>query len=97
MLGIPKGITSYGIELKICDNKRQKLKSVSQKLRKKKRKSDKTVFLAKSKLYSIKLLISKASIYSSISDEKFILTNNVVKEYHNLKEEIKNVKIETVL
>ena len=55
------------------------------------------VFLAKSKLYSIKLLISKASIYSSISDEKFILTNNVVNEYHNLKEEIKDLKFEIVL
>lgn len=78
-------------------HKRQKLKSVSQKLRKKKRKHDKMVFLAKSKLYSIKLLISKASIYSSISDEKFILTNNVVNEYHNLKEEIKDLKFEIVL
>ena len=78
-------------------HKRQKLKSVSQKSRKKKRKHDKMVFLAKSKLYSIKLLISKASIYSSISDERFILTNNVVKEYHNLKEEIKDLKIEIVL
>ena len=78
-------------------HKRQKLKSVSQKSRKKKRKHDKMVFLAKSKLYRIKLLISKASIYSSISDEKFILTNNVVKEYHNLKEEIKDLKIEIVL
>ena len=78
-------------------HKRQKLKSVSQKPRKKKRKHDKMVFLAKSKLYSIKLLISKASIYSSISDERFILTNNVVKEYHNLKEEIKDLKIEIVL
>ena len=55
------------------------------------------VFLAKSKLYRIKLLISKASIYSSISDEKFILTNNVVKEYHDLKEDIKDVKIEIVV
>ena len=78
-------------------HKRQKLKSVSQKLRKKKRKHDKMVFLAKSKLYSIKLLISKASIYSSISDEKFILTNNVVNEYHNLKEEIKDLNFEIVL
>lgn len=78
-------------------HKRQKLKSVRQKLRKKKRKHDKMVFLAKSKLYSIKLLISKASIYSSISDEKFILTNNVVNEYHNLKEEIKDLKFEIVL
>ena len=77
-------------------HKRQKLKSVSQKSRKKKRKHDKMVFLAKSKLYSIKLSISKASIDSNISDEKFILTNNVVKEYHNLKEEIKNLKIEIV-
>ena len=55
------------------------------------------VLLAKSKLYSIKLLISKASTYSSISDEKFILTNNVLKEYHNLKEEIKDLKFEIVL
>ena len=48
--------------------------------------------LAKSPLNNIDTLISKASIDSNISHNKFFLINNVLKEYDNMKEEIKNVK-----
>ena len=45
--------------------------------------------LAKSKLNSIEVLISKALIYSVISHDEFILINNMLKEYEKIKEEIK--------
>ena len=49
--------------------------------------------LAKSKLNSIEVLISKALIDSNISHNEFVLIENVLKEYGNMKEEIDNLKI----
>ena len=49
--------------------------------------------LAKFKLNSIEVLISKALIDSVISHDEFVLINNVLKEYNKMKEEIKNMKI----
>ena len=46
--------------------------------------------MAKSKLNSIEVLISKALIDSNISHNKFVLINNVLKEFYDIKEEIKN-------
>ena len=46
--------------------------------------------LAKSKLNSIEVLISKAVIDSNISLGEFVLINNVLKKFHDLKEKIKN-------
>ena len=48
---------------------------------------------AKSKLNSKEVLISKALIDSNISHDEYVLINNVLKEYDNIKEEIKNLKI----
>ena len=48
--------------------------------------------LAKGTLSSIEVLISKALIDSNISHEEFIVINNVLKGYGNMKEEIKNLK-----
>ena len=48
--------------------------------------------LAKSELNSVKVLISKALIDSSISHDEFVLINNVLKEYKYSKEDIKNLK-----
>ena len=56
----------------------------------KKKKIDKVVLLAKSKLNSIEVLISKALIDSVFSHNEFVLINNVLKEYEETKEEIKN-------
>ena len=61
-------------------------------MKKKKKKHDKIVLLAKSKLNRIEALISKALIDSNISHDEFVLINNVLKEYDKIKEEIKNVK-----
>ena len=71
LLGIPIGITSSAIGLKICAITAgiKKYKSI---IKKKKKKHDKIVLLAKSKLNSIEVLISKALINSVISHDEFV-------------------------
>ena len=51
------------------------------------------VLLPKFKLNSKGVLIYKALIDSVISHHEFVLINNVRKEYDDMKEEIKNLKI----
>ena len=87
----PIGITSSAIGLKICaiTARIKKYKSI---IKKKKKKHDKIVLLAKSKLNSIEVLISKVSIDSVISHDEFGLINNVLKEYNDMKEEMKSLK-----
>ena len=63
------------------------------KIKKKKKKHDKIVLLAKFKINSIEVLISKVLIDLVISHDEFVLINNVLKEYNKMKEEIKNLKI----
>ena len=48
--------------------------------------------LAKPKLNDIEALISKALIYSNITHNQFVSISNVLKEYDDIKEEIKNLK-----
>ena len=48
--------------------------------------------LAKSKLYSIEVLISKTLIDSVVSHDEFVLINNVIKGYNDIKEGIKSLK-----
>ena len=50
------------------------------------------MLLTKTKLNSIEVLISKALIDSNSSHDEFVLINNVLKEYDDMKEEIKNLK-----
>ena len=47
--------------------------------------------LAKSKLNGIEVLISKALIDSVISHGEFVLISNVLKEYNEMKEEIRSL------
>ena len=61
LIGIPIGITSSAIVLKICAINAG-IKKYKLIIKKKKKKHDKTVLLAKSKLNSIEVLISKASV-----------------------------------
>ena len=84
MLGIPIGITSSAIGLKICAITAgiKKYKSI---IKKKKKKHDKIVSLAKSKLNRIEVLISKSLIDSNISHDEFVSINNVLKEYEEIK------------
>ena len=65
-------------------------------IKKKKKKHDTLVLLANSKLNLIEILISKALIDSNISHDEFVLINNALKEYDDMKEEIKYLKIYTV-
>ena len=91
MPGILIGIISSTIGLKICaiTTGIDKYKSI---IKKKKKKHDKIVLLAKSKLNSMEFLISKSLIDSNISHDEYVLINNVLKEYDNMKEEIKILK-----
>ena len=89
LVGIPIGITSSPIALKICviTTGIRKHKSIN---KKNKGKHDKTVLVAKSKLNSIELLIAKILIDSFISHDEFVSVNIVLKELYDAKEEIKN-------
>ena len=49
---------------------------------------DKTVLLEKDQLHTINVLISKILIDSYFSQHNFFLVNNVLREYHEMKEEI---------
>ena len=88
LVGIPIGITSSAIGLKICVITAgiKKYKSL---IKSKKKKHDEIVLLAKSKLNSIEVLVSVALIDSNISHDEFVLINNVLKEFYDIKEEIK--------
>ena len=46
--------------------------------------------LAKSKLNNMEVLISNTLIDSNISHDEFVLINNGLKEFYEMKEEIKN-------
>ena len=89
LVGIPIGITSSAIRLKICViiSGIKKYKSI---IKKKKKKHDKILSLAKSKLNSVQILISKALIDSNTTHNEFVFKNNVPKEFDDMKEEIKN-------
>ena len=62
----------------------------------KEKKHKKIVLLAKNKLNSIEVLISKFLNNSSISHDEFVLVNNVLKENDIAKKETKNLKASTV-
>ena len=47
--------------------------------------------LAKFKLNRIEVLISKSVIDSNVSHDEFVSINNVLKEYEQMKEKIKNL------
>ena len=91
LLGIPIGITSSAIGLKICVIAAG-IKSYKPISKKKKKKYDEIAFLARSKLNKIEVLISKPLIGSSNSNDEFVLINNVLKGYNEMIEEIKNIK-----
>ena len=62
----------------------QELKSISQSSRKKK-KQDNIGLVTKTKLNTIKVLISKALIDSYINHDEFVLVNNVLRKYNEMK------------
>ena len=56
----------------------------------KRKKHDKIVLLAKSKLNKIEMLLSKTLIDSNISHDEFVLINDVLKDFSDMKEDMKN-------
>ena len=89
LVGIPIEITNSAIGLKIfvITAGIEKYKSI---IKKKKKKHNKILSLAKFKLNSVEVLISKALIDSNISHNEFVLINNVTKEFDDIKEELEN-------
>ena len=76
LLGIPIGITSSAMRLKISATIAgiKKYKSI---IKKKKQKHNKIVLFAKSKLNSIEVLISKTLIDSNFIHDEFVLRENM--------------------
>ena len=52
--------------------------------------------ITKTNLNSIEVLTSKALTDSFIIHDEFVLVNNVLKQYDEMKEKINNLKIEIV-
>ena len=86
---VPIGITSSAIGIKICANTAgiKKYKSI---IKKKKKKHDKIALLGKDNLNTTEVLISKTLIDVYINHDEFVSVNNVLIEYIEMKEEIKN-------
>ena len=83
-VGIPTGSTSSAIGLKICAITAG-IKTYKSIIKKRKKKHDKIVLLAKSKSNTIEVLIFKALINSNISREEFVLINIVLKKFYDMK------------
>ena len=89
LIGVPIGIRSsaVGLNIRAITAGIKKYKPI---IKKKKKKHDKTVILSKTKLNTLEVLISKALIELYINHDKFVSVNNVLREYNEMWEEIKN-------
>ena len=89
LIGTPIGIAKSTIGLKICAITAaiKKYKSIN---KKKKKKHDKIMLWAKSKLKRIEVLVSKALTDSIINHDEFVLIDRVLKKFYDMKEEIRN-------
>ena len=89
LIGLPVDVASsaIGLNVYVITPGIKKCKLI---IKKKKKKLDKIILLSKFLLNSIKVLISKALIDSNISHDEFVLINNVLKEFYDMKEDIKN-------
>ena len=91
LVGIPIVITGSAVGLKICVITAA-IKKQKPIIKKKKNNPGKIVLLEKSKLNSTEFLISKALVDSLVIHDEFVMINNVLKEYVEIKEETKNLK-----
>ena len=96
LCGITVDTTSSAVVLKSCLITAG-IKKFNLRIKKTKKKRDKIIFLAKTKLNSIDFSISKAIIDLNISHDEFVLANNVLKEFDNTKDEIKNSNDKEIL
>ena len=90
IVGAPVGIASASFTLifSLTTGIIKKLLSIT---RNKKKKHDKTLMLAKSKLNSIETLLSQAFLDMEISHEEFIAIFKEKDKYEKMKENVKNV------
>ena len=88
---VPVGITSSVVGISICGITAG-IKQYKSIIQKKKKKHDRIVLLGKDKLNTIEILISKALIDSCINHDEFVLLNNVLREYNEMKNEIKSLQ-----
>ena len=65
-------------------------------IKKKKKKHDEIVLVGKAKLSTIEVLIYKSLIDTYISHDKFVSVNNVLREYKEMKLDIKNSEERTI-
>ena len=79
LLGIPIGITSSAIGLKIWII--AGIKKYKPIIKKKKNNDNEILLRAKTKLNDIEVLISKVLIDSNISHDEFVLINNALKKW----------------
>ena len=89
LVGAPVGITSFAVGLKICAVTAG-IKKYESIIKKKRKKHNHTVLLAKNKLNTIKVFISKALSNSCINHDKLVSVKNVLREYLEMKEENEN-------
>ena len=87
LIRVPVGIANSSVWRKICEITAgiKKYKSI---IKKKKKKHDKIVLLAKLILDTIEVLIFMSLIDSCISHYEFFSVNKVLREYNEMKEEI---------
>ena len=92
LVGVSGGIASSAVGLKICaiisGTKRCKSNII------KKKKKNKIVFLAKSKLNTIEVLISKALIDSYVNHDEFVLVSNVL---YTIQKQWKTIVVRKIL
>ena len=90
-IGAPTGITSasFSLAFSLCTGLVKKLLKAT---RNKKKKHNKIVILARSKLNSIEGKVSEALINNQISHEDFITIINEERNYRELKESIRMMK-----
>ena len=79
--------SAIGLKSCVITARIKKYKSI---IKKKNKRHDKILSLAKSKLNSIQVLIPKTLIDLNISHDEFTLRINVLKQFYDMKEEIKN-------
>ena len=91
VIGAPVGIASasFTLTFSLTTGLIKKLLSIT---RNKKKKHDKILVLAKSKLNSIESLVSQALIDMEISHEEFITILNEKEKYEKLKGDIRTIK-----
>ena len=89
---IPVCVTSSAVGINICALTAE-IKKDKPMIKEKKKKHYKIVLFGKGKLNTIKVLFSKSLINSYISHGEFLSVNNILTEYNEMKNEIKNPEI----